>query len=44
MAKSTWFDDIARDIALADAIAQSAELLAGRVRGRLVVNVGLDVA
>jgi acrylyl-CoA reductase (NADPH) len=44
MAKSTWFDDIARDIALVDAIAQSADLLAGRVRGRLVVNVSLDVA
>jgi acrylyl-CoA reductase (NADPH) len=39
MAKSSWFDDIARDIALPDAIAQSAELLSGRVRGRLVVNV-----
>jgi hypothetical protein len=28
-----------RDIALGDAIAQSAELLSGRVRGRLVVKV-----
>jgi acrylyl-CoA reductase (NADPH) len=39
IAKPSWFDDIARDIALADAIPQAAELLAGRVRGRLVVNV-----
>jgi acrylyl-CoA reductase (NADPH) len=39
MAKASWFDDIARDIVLADAIAQSAELLSGRVRGRLVVQV-----
>jgi len=39
MAKSTWFDEIARDIALADVIPQAAELLAGRVRGRLVVNI-----
>ena len=39
MAKASWFDDIARDIALGDAIAQSAELLSGRVRGRLVVKV-----
>ncbi len=39
MAAPTWFDDIARDIALDDAIPQAAELLAGRVRGRLVVTV-----
>ncbi len=39
IAKPSWLDDIARDIALADAIPQAAELLAGRVRGRLVVNV-----
>lgn len=39
LAQASWFDDIARDIAIADAVAQSAELLAGRVRGRLVVDV-----
>jgi acrylyl-CoA reductase (NADPH) len=39
MAKASWFHEIARDIALSEAIAQASELLSGRVRGRLVVNV-----
>jgi acrylyl-CoA reductase (NADPH) len=39
LAKPSWFDDIARDIRLDDAIATASELLAGRVRGRVVVQV-----
>jgi acrylyl-CoA reductase (NADPH) len=39
LASPLWFDEVARDITLADAIPQSNELLAGRVRGRLVVDV-----
>jgi acrylyl-CoA reductase (NADPH) len=35
----SWFGEVARDIALADAIPLSAELLAGQVRGRVVVDV-----
>jgi acrylyl-CoA reductase (NADPH) len=36
----SWFDSIAREIPLSAAIAAASDLLAGNVRGRLVVNVG----
>ena len=39
LADPLWFDEVARDISLAEAIPQSSELLAGKVRGRLVVDV-----
>lgn len=35
----SWFDEVARDISLAAAIPVSYELLAGKVRGRVVVDV-----
>ena len=35
----SWFRDVARDIALDDAIPQSNELLAGKIRGRVVVEL-----
>jgi acrylyl-CoA reductase (NADPH) len=35
----SWFSEVARDIALDDAIPQSYELLAGKIRGRLVVEL-----
>lgn len=35
----TWFDRIARDVPLSAAIPLADELLAGKVRGRLVVDV-----
>jgi acrylyl-CoA reductase (NADPH) len=35
----SWFRDIALDIALDDAIPQSSELLAGKIRGRVVVEL-----
>lgn len=35
----SWFEDVARDISLASAIPVSYDLLAGKVRGRVVVNV-----
>jgi acrylyl-CoA reductase (NADPH) len=34
-----WFDEVASDIPLGAVIGQAAELLAGKVRGRLVVDV-----
>jgi acrylyl-CoA reductase (NADPH) len=39
LARPSWFADIAREIALDEVVAQADELLAGRVRGRLVVDV-----
>jgi acrylyl-CoA reductase (NADPH) len=39
LAEPRWFDEVARDIALADAIPLSSQLLAGKVRGRVVVDV-----
>ena len=39
LAEPSWFQEVARDIALADAIPLSSELLAGKIRGRLVVDV-----
>ncbi len=39
MAGASWFDHIARDIMLSEVIAHAAKLLAGTVRGRLVVNI-----
>ncbi len=38
-ADASWFERIARDIPLSAAIAQANEVLAGKIRGRLVVNV-----
>lgn len=35
----SWFDEVARDISLAAAIPVSYDLLAGKVRGRVVVDV-----
>jgi acrylyl-CoA reductase (NADPH) len=40
LVEPTWLSDIARDIPLGAAIEQSTELLDGRVRGRLVVDLG----
>jgi acrylyl-CoA reductase (NADPH) len=34
-----WFEAVARDISLAEAIPRASELLAGKVRGRLVVDL-----
>jgi acrylyl-CoA reductase (NADPH) len=39
LSDSSWFSDVARDIALDDAIPQSYELLAGKIRGRVVVEL-----
>jgi acrylyl-CoA reductase (NADPH) len=39
LAEPVWFNEVARDISLAEAIPRAAELLAGKVRGRLVVDV-----
>jgi acrylyl-CoA reductase (NADPH) len=39
LSDSSWFSDVARDIALEDAIPQSYELLAGKIRGRVVVEL-----
>jgi acrylyl-CoA reductase (NADPH) len=35
----SWFSEVARDIALAEAIPISEQLLAGKIRGRVVVDV-----
>jgi acrylyl-CoA reductase (NADPH) len=35
----SWFRDVARDIAIDDAIPQAYELLAGKIRGRVVVEL-----
>jgi acrylyl-CoA reductase (NADPH) len=39
LAEPAWFREIARDIPLSETIAQAPLLLAGKVRGRLVVDV-----
>jgi acrylyl-CoA reductase (NADPH) len=39
LADPLWFDEIARDIGLAEAIPKASELIDGQVRGRLVVDV-----
>jgi acrylyl-CoA reductase (NADPH) len=39
LADPIWFADVAHDITLEQAIASSTELIAGRVRGRLVVDI-----
>jgi acrylyl-CoA reductase (NADPH) len=39
LAEPAWFREIARDIPLSEAIVQAPLLLAGKVRGRLVVDV-----
>lgn len=39
LSDASWFDCIAQDIPLRDAIAKADELLAGKIRGRLVVDV-----
>jgi len=39
LAAPAWFDDVAHDISLADAILQAPQLLQGKIRGRLVVDV-----
>jgi acrylyl-CoA reductase (NADPH) len=39
LADASWFERIARDIQLDDVIACASDLLAGKVRGRLVVQV-----
>jgi acrylyl-CoA reductase (NADPH) len=35
-----WFSEVASDISLTEAIPRSTELIAGKVRGRLVVDLG----
>jgi len=42
LVEPAWLDDIARDIPLAGAIDRAPELLEGKVRGRLVVEVASD--
>jgi acrylyl-CoA reductase (NADPH) len=39
LADPLWFDEVAHDITLADAIPKASELIDGKVRGRLVVDV-----
>jgi acrylyl-CoA reductase (NADPH) len=39
LAHPLWFETVARDISLAEAIPSAGELLAGKVRGRLVVDL-----
>ena len=39
LARQSWFDAISRDIGLADAVDAATGLLAGSVRGRLVVDM-----
>lgn len=39
LAEPSWFDEVARDIGLAQAIPLADQLLAGKVRGRVVVDV-----
>jgi acrylyl-CoA reductase (NADPH) len=39
LATPLWFEQVARDITLADVVPQASELLAGKIRGRLVVDV-----
>jgi acrylyl-CoA reductase (NADPH) len=39
LSEPSWFSEVARDISLARAIPISYELLAGKIRGRVVVDV-----
>lgn len=39
LADPLWFNEVARDIGLAEAIPKASELIDGKVRGRLVVDV-----
>jgi acrylyl-CoA reductase (NADPH) len=39
LADASWFDVVAQDIELAEAISMAGELLTGKIRGRLVVHV-----
>ncbi|HVY31398.1 MAG TPA: MDR family oxidoreductase [Polyangiaceae bacterium] len=39
LADPVWFNEVARDIGLAEAIPKASELIDGKVRGRLVVDV-----
>jgi acrylyl-CoA reductase (NADPH) len=39
LADPLWFDEVAHDIGLAEAIPKASELIDGKVRGRLVVDV-----
>lgn len=39
LADPLWFSEVAHDIGLADAIPKASELIDGKVRGRLVVDV-----
>ena len=39
LAEPSWFRDIGRDVSLDEVIGAAADLLAGKVRGRLVVDV-----
>jgi acrylyl-CoA reductase (NADPH) len=39
LADKQWFSDVARDISLEQAIPYARELLAGKVRGRLVIDL-----
>jgi acrylyl-CoA reductase (NADPH) len=40
LADPLWFTELASDISLAEAIPRAADVLAGKVRGRLVVAIG----
>ena len=39
LAKPAWFDDISKEISLGEAVAAAGDLLEGKVRGRIVVDV-----
>ncbi len=39
LSDKSWFEEVTRDVGLAEAIPLSYELLAGKVRGRVVVDV-----
>ncbi|RYZ09839.1 MAG: oxidoreductase [Myxococcales bacterium] len=39
LVNASWFESVAQDIPLADALPRAEELLAGKIRGRLVVHV-----
>ena len=41
LAQPAWFDEIAHDVPLAEAIARASDLLSGQVRGRVVVDVAV---
>jgi acrylyl-CoA reductase (NADPH) len=42
LAEPSWFSEVARDISLDDAIPRAYELLAGKIRGRVVVELPLS--